>query len=370
MQLHSLLVLAAAEWAAAEQLLPMQAVGGVSARQLFAKSEPVFDFSKRATCDVGQVACHDGCIPIGGQCCASSGWCKVGTVCDDKLGGCCPLGKTCTSGPTGGLTCDTGYTPCKDKCMPVGGDCCSNGNFCKAGTKCDGNGGCTTGGGGGGGGGSNQCLSTEVSCNDNCMPKGSVCCGNGRYCQSGYTCVNGGLSCSPGGTGGDGGGGGGGGGGGNQCLATQEACNNKCMPKGSVCCGNGKYCRAGYTCVNAGLNCSPGGTGGGTGGGSSAGGDSGTTSAAPGTTALPTYTLTSDDGSGASPTNAQPTDTQSGPTPLGGTTAAANPLPTNSGAGTAVGTNAPTQTRAPAAAGVVQVPLAWGAVAMALPLVL
>lgn len=350
MQLYSLLVLAVAELAAAEQVLPKQAIGGISARQLFAKSEPVFEFSKRASCDIGQVTCHDGCIPIGGQCCASTGWCKIGTVCDEKLGGCCPIGKTCTSGPPGGPTCDAGYTPCKDKCMTIGGDCCGDGTFCKAGSKCNGNGGCSAGGGGGGGGG-NQCLSTQEACNDKCMPRGSVCCGNGRYCMSGYSCVNAGLNCSPGG------GGGGGGGGGNQCLSTQEACNNKCMPKGSVCCGNGRYCLSGYTCVNAGLNCARGGGGGGGGGGD--------TTAAPETTAQPTYSLTSDGGSGAAPTDNPPVETTSQGSPTD-----ANPTPTDTGAGTAAGTNAPTQTKAPGAAGIVQVPLVLGAVAMALPLVL
>lgn len=365
MQLYALLALAVAELAAAEQVLPMQAVGGISARQLFAKSEPLFEFSKRATCDLGQIACHTGCIPIGGQCCATTGWCKLGTVCDEKYGGCCPLGKVCTGGPTGGPTCDTGYTPCKDKCMLIGGDCCGDGTFCKAGTKCDGNGGCTTGGtgggGGGGGGGGNQCSSTQTPCNDRCMPTGSVCCGNGRYCMSGYTCINGGLNCSPGGTGGGGGGGGDGG----QCLVTQEVCNGKCMPKGSVCCGNGKYCMSGYTCINNGLNCSPGGSGGGGGGGG--GGSDTTTAAEPGTTAQPTYTLTSDNGSGASPT-----DTQAAPTPPAVTTTVAtdngNPTPTDTGAGTAA--NSPTTTRAPGAAGTMQVPLVLGAVVMALPMVL
>jgi hypothetical protein len=341
MRLYSLLVLAIAELAAGEQILPKQAVNGVSARQLFAKAEPLFEYSKRASCDIGQVTCHDGCMSIGGQCCASTGWCKAGTVCDERLGGCCPIGKTCTNGPLGGPTCDAGYTPCKDKCMLIGGDCCNDGTFCKAGTQCNGIGGCSTGTGGGGN--TNQCLSTQTLCNNKCMPLGSVCCGNGRYCPTGYSCVNAGLNCAPGGTGGTSGG--------NQCLSTQETCNNKCMPKGSICCGNGKYCPTGYSCVNAGLNCSPGGTGGGV----------DTSSPAPEAT---TYVLTSDGGSGASPT-----DTQAGFPPPADTTSPLATSTPNAGGVTAA-TNAPTQTKAAGDAGILRVPSAFGAVAMALALFL
>lgn len=224
MHSHLILLLAAASTAVAEPVLaepalaaiPKQAASGVSSRMLLPGfgSALYFEEKRAGSCGIGQIACHTGCIPISGRCCATSGWCTAGTVCDDIHEGCCQIGKVCNKGPTGG--CGTGYTSCMNKCMPSGADCCSDGMYCKSGTRCDGNGGCIAGSGSdsgsssGSGSGSEsggQCLSSEDPCDKGCMPKGAVCCHNGKYCDAGEICLLPQLTCRSRGTGGGDGGG-------------------------------------------------------------------------------------------------------------------------------------------------------------------
>jgi hypothetical protein len=71
MQLISALILGTASAVVAEQAIPQEAIVGISARQLF----PAFGSAlhlkeKRAeTCEAGKVVCLGNCVPIGGQCC-------------------------------------------------------------------------------------------------------------------------------------------------------------------------------------------------------------------------------------------------------------------------------------------------------------
>lgn len=137
MQLISALILGTASAVVAEQAIPQEAIVGISARQLF----PAFGSAlhlkeKRAeTCEAGKVVCHGNCVPIGGQCC-TDGWCERGTRCYGD--GCCALTlKTCRSASIAGCKSE-GKTMCQDKCIPIGATCCSNGKYCfdKAGTPC------------------------------------------------------------------------------------------------------------------------------------------------------------------------------------------------------------------------------------------
>ncbi|KAM0511633.1 hypothetical protein ACHAPE_009684 [Trichoderma viride] len=147
-------------------------------------------------------------------------------------------------------TCSIGETDCETGCMPLTGICCGlgNGAYCDIGYSC-------------------------VS--DGCCPVGKVCTGEPTGCEGdrdlcGEFCVPKGTCTSGGGGGGNGGGGSGGGDG--SCPTGYEACDDACMPSGSVCCHNGYHCDAGQTCT-ADFRCQLGSGGGGGGGGS--GGDGG-----------------------------------------------------------------------------------------------
>ncbi|PTB64579.1 hypothetical protein BBK36DRAFT_1123641 [Trichoderma citrinoviride] len=215
---------------------------------------------------------------------------------------------------------------------------------------------------------------------NNCMPLTGVCCGlgNGAYCDIGYACVDNGCCpvgkvcngpptgcegdrdlcgefCVPKGTcDGSGGGGSGGSGGSGGCPSGYEACDDECMPAGSVCCHNGYHCDAGQTCTSD-FKCRLGGSsggGGGSGGGSSSGGgdggddgptssiDDSFTSRGSGSGPLPTtYSLSPDPEPTAAPTESNPfgggddvftsTEDSSQPTPTN--KASTTPRPTSNG---------------------------------------
>lgn len=63
----------------------------------------------RQSCPGSQVACGDGCMPSGGECCDESvgQYCEAGDTCGSL--GCCPDGETCTGPPSG---CDDGQVLC------------------------------------------------------------------------------------------------------------------------------------------------------------------------------------------------------------------------------------------------------------------
>ena len=70
-----------------------------------------------------------------------------------------------------------------------------------------------------------------ISCPPHCYTAGSVCCGAGNACEAGFFCNPLGGCCSNSGV----------------------VCGTGCMPAGSVCCGSGpSYCPAGYECVGGG----------------------------------------------------------------------------------------------------------------------
>ncbi|RSL61171.1 hypothetical protein CEP54_006401 [Fusarium duplospermum] len=176
-------------------------------------------FSLTGTCTGSQKSCGDACIESGGECCSPSlgTYCESGTYC--TASGCCPDGEICSGAPSG-------------------------------------------------------CAKGKELCGSYCMPEGKVCCGTG-YCNEGQTCSLGECTTGSGSSGGSSGGSGGGSSGGSSganCYSFQEECDDGCMPKGSVCCGGGKYCFSGETCLSDGT-CRYGSSGGGSSGGSSGGSD-------------------------------------------------------------------------------------------------
>ncbi len=119
--------------------------------------------------------------------------------------------------------CSDSMTSCPSSaplhCSNNGGYCCpERAPYCTSDGNCSessGSGGGSSGGGSSGGGssgGGGGCQSGQVRCNDRCMPAGADCCGNGRYCDPGSTCTGNGR-CSSGSEGGRSGGGDNGGGG-------------------------------------------------------------------------------------------------------------------------------------------------------------
>ncbi|KAM7218128.1 hypothetical protein V8F06_006534 [Rhypophila decipiens] len=173
-------------------------------------------------CDIGEVVCGLGCMPLTGVCCGTTGYCDLGEYCTVR-DTCCPVGKVCRPGGS----CDPGETLCNGGCMPSTGVCCSDGGYCDAGETCTaqgtcargGSGGGSSGGGGGssgGGSGSGTCSAADnrEACDDKCMLLGAVCCGDGdgSYCDAGYYCTPTGCCregrvCTPGSAGGGSGGG-------------------------------------------------------------------------------------------------------------------------------------------------------------------
>jgi len=61
---------------------------------VFSSPNPMAGLAVRqsGSCDVGQTACTDGCMPIGSVCCTSRGtYCTVGNYCM-PVSGCCRVG--------------------------------------------------------------------------------------------------------------------------------------------------------------------------------------------------------------------------------------------------------------------------------------
>ncbi|KAF5008691.1 hypothetical protein FDECE_5047 [Fusarium decemcellulare] len=162
-------------------------------------------FSLTGTCSSGEKECDSGCIELSAQCCNKGigAYCEDGYYCSGS--GCCPDGEICSGTPSG---CQEGKEICGSYCIPEGKVCCDTG-YCDEGESCTSDGQCSTGGssgsGGSGGSGGNNCYSFQEECDDGCMPKGSVCCGNGKYCFSGETCLNDGTCRFGSGSGGGGG---------------------------------------------------------------------------------------------------------------------------------------------------------------------
>lgn len=84
----------------------------------------------------GQEACGNGCMPAGAECCGSSGYCDPGFFCGP--------GATCIStyNPTTGCI-SQGMQPCPNLdgtigCAPLGSTCCGNGRYCPSGFLCGG----------------------------------------------------------------------------------------------------------------------------------------------------------------------------------------------------------------------------------------
>ena len=120
-------------------------VGAVAAAALFLSSHT--GCYGLGVCPSGQVECGDGCMPAGAVCCDSAGaYCAEGQV--------CTLDNMCV----GGITSN----PCAG-CLSMGQECCQN--------------------------------SDGVV---DCAPLGAACCGDHRYCPSGYVCGGScGSECCP-----------------------------------------------------------------------------------------------------------------------------------------------------------------------------
>lgn len=168
-------------------------------------------------CGQGDQTCPDGsCVPLGADCCGNGNFCNPGTVCAGQ-GSCCP---------------DTLPNLCGSGCIPQGADCCSSsGNWCDVGTVCSGEGCCPPefpqpcGG---------NCIRAEAVCcgSSGCAP-GSSCCGN-QCLPPGQICCGGTNPCSGG-----------------------TCCGAACVPVGSDCCSPGIACAPGMTCTSIPGVCCP-----------------------------------------------------------------------------------------------------------------
>jgi hypothetical protein len=92
-----------------------------------------------------------------------------------------------------------------------------------------------------------DCLSSEVVCDGYCMPADAFCCGEGYYCDT-DSCYTDGILwycdtpvdddddfVS------------------DDCFSDEEVCDGYCMPEGSLCCGDGYYCDPSDECISDGL---------------------------------------------------------------------------------------------------------------------
>ncbi|KAL7811483.1 hypothetical protein V8C44DRAFT_358283 [Trichoderma aethiopicum] len=191
MSVYSALLLAAAGFAAADNLAAMNLVAA-SSRNTTIAGPGAASFGVHSVsdgCGIGMTTCDVNCMPLTGICCdlGNGAYCDIGYSCVDN--GCCPVGKICNGPPTG---CEGDRDLCGEFCVPKG--------------TCDGSG----GSGGSGSGGSGGCPSGYEACDDECMPTGSVCCHNGYHCNAGQTCTSD-FKCRRGGSGGGGSSGGDGG---------------------------------------------------------------------------------------------------------------------------------------------------------------
>ncbi|KAF6828309.1 hypothetical protein CPLU01_08584 [Colletotrichum plurivorum] len=182
-------------------------------------------------CNSTQQPCDGKCIPSTGTCCATGtgGFCTSGMRC--VPGGCCPTGATCSGPPAGG--CPPEKTSCHGFCIPKGSVCCPDGAYCDKGDTCTPSGFCEKPP-------SKETICDEgrARCGVGCMPQGQVCCAT-FYCSTGETCASEGK-CSTGrkGSGGD------------MCAAGEDRCGEGCMPGGQVCCET-YYCYEGQSCAGS-----------------------------------------------------------------------------------------------------------------------
>lgn len=144
-------------------------------------------------CSTFETECDGFCIPSGSVCCGDGdgAYCDDGYTCYSE--GCCEDGETCSGPPTG---CTGGRELCGGYCIPAGSVCCEDSaTYCDAGQTCTSTGDCELGS-------SNSdddstgsgCTSSQDECDGYCIPSGSVCCGDGYYCDAGETCTSG-LQC-------------------------------------------------------------------------------------------------------------------------------------------------------------------------------
>ncbi|KAI4871138.1 hypothetical protein F4820DRAFT_442565 [Hypoxylon rubiginosum] len=83
------------------------------------------------TCELGYVACENGCMPPDGVCCNDNTdeYCLDGYYCVPDA--CCPDGETCSGSSGGDAECGILEIECGDLCMPYDGTCCSDGlHYC------------------------------------------------------------------------------------------------------------------------------------------------------------------------------------------------------------------------------------------------
>ncbi|KAF6804019.1 hypothetical protein CSOJ01_10471 [Colletotrichum sojae] len=182
-------------------------------------------------CNSTQQPCDGKCIPQSGTCCATGtgGFCTSGMRC--VPGGCCPIGATCEGPPAG--ACAPDKTSCHGFCIPKGSVCCDDGAYCDKGDTCTPTGFCQKPPSK-----ETECDEGRVRCGAGCMPQGQVCCAT-FYCSHGETCASEGkCSTVRKGSGGD------------MCAAGEDRCGEGCMPAGQVCCET-YYCYEGQSCAGS-----------------------------------------------------------------------------------------------------------------------
>jgi hypothetical protein len=150
-----------------------------------------------SNCGSLEKECDGCCIPSGDVCCGDGdgAYCDSGYYC--QTDGCCENGELCTGPPTG---CSDGKELCGDYCVPEGSVCCGDsGSYCDSGETCTDDGFCEVGDSSDSDdeSGSSGCTSDQDECDGYCIPSGSVCCGDGYYCDAGETCGSG-LTCDSG----------------------------------------------------------------------------------------------------------------------------------------------------------------------------
>jgi len=103
-------------------------------------------------------------------------------------------------------------------CVPRGSDCCGGGRYCRAGSLCVGSGKCCP-------------VAVPQLCGTSCVAAETECCG-GYYCDPGFVCASGGGCCPEG--------------------LPQPCPDSTCTIAGYVCCGGGTSCPPGQACTQDG----------------------------------------------------------------------------------------------------------------------
>lgn len=158
--------------------------------------------SMSLACSSFETECDGYCIPSDGVCCGDGdgAYCDTGYTCYTE--GCCEDGETCDGPATG---CNDGKELCGEYCVPEGSVCCEgSGSYCDSGETCTSDGFCETGSSSTDDSDTDtdsettgECYSFQEECDGYCMPTGSVCCGDGYYCDAGETCGSG-MLCETG----------------------------------------------------------------------------------------------------------------------------------------------------------------------------